>query len=78
MEQPEGYVAPGKKNWVGHLKKGLYRLVQARRTWNEELNARMESEGITAAAKDPAIYVNNSWASDDFAQQDARSMTASR
>ena len=23
-EQPEGFVAPGKKGWVWHLKKGLY------------------------------------------------------
>ena len=26
----------------------------------------MESEGFTATAKDPAIYVKNPWASDDF------------
>ena len=24
MEQPEGYVAPGKKDWVWRMKKGLY------------------------------------------------------
>jgi len=24
MEQPEGYIAPGKKDWVWNLKKGLY------------------------------------------------------
>ena len=32
MEQPEGYVAPGKEDWVWGLKKGLYGLVQAGRT----------------------------------------------
>lgn len=41
------------------LKKGLYGLVQAGRTWNEELNAHMESEGFTATPKDPAMYVKN-------------------
>ena len=51
MEQPEGYVAPGKKDWVWRLKKGLYWSVQAGRTWNEELNAHTESEGFTATAR---------------------------
>jgi len=67
MEQPEGYVAPGKKEWVWLLMKGLYGSVQAGITWNEELSAHMESERPTATAKDPAIYVKNPWASDDFA-----------
>ena len=43
MEQPEGYVAPGKKDWVWRMKKGLYGSVQAGRTWNEELSAHTES-----------------------------------
>ena len=67
MEQPEGYVTPGKDDWVWHLKKGLYGLVQARRTWNKELNAHMKSEGFTATPKDPAIYTKNSWSDDGFA-----------
>ena len=32
MEQPEGYVAPGKEDWVWGVKKGLYGLVQVGRT----------------------------------------------
>jgi len=51
MEQPEGYVAPGKKDWVWRMKKGLYGSVQAGRTWNEELNARTKREGFTATAR---------------------------
>jgi len=31
MEQLEGYMAPGKKDWVYHLEKGPYRLAQAGR-----------------------------------------------
>jgi len=54
-------------DWVWGLKKGLYGLVQAGRTWNEGLNSHIESEGFTATAKDAAIYVKNPWASDDFA-----------
>ena len=43
MEQPEAYVAPGKEDWVWRLERGLYGLVQTGRTWNEELNAHIES-----------------------------------
>ena len=56
MEQSEGYVAPGTKVWVWPLEKGLDGLVQAGRTWHEELNAHMESEGFTETAQDPALY----------------------
>jgi transposase InsO family protein len=66
MQQPDGYVAPGKENWVWRLKKGLYGLVQAGRTWNEELNAHMGNVGFTATAKDPAIYVRGTWSQEDF------------
>ena len=56
MEQPDGYTAPGKEDHIWRLKKGLYGLVQAGRTWNEELNDHMESVGFTVAQKDPTIY----------------------
>ena len=67
VEQPEGYVAQGKENWVWRLKKGLYGLVQAGRTWNQELNNHMEGIGYTAMAKDPAVYVKGDWNQADFA-----------
>ena len=67
MEQQEGYILPRKEDWVWRLKKGLYRLVQAGGTWNEEPNSHMESEGFTAAVKDPAVYVKSPWTSDGFA-----------
>jgi len=60
-EQPEGYIAPGEQDWVWRLKKGLYGVVQAGKTWDEELNDHMESEGFMATAKAPMIYVKNSW-----------------
>ena len=47
VEQPEGYVDQARRDWVWRLKKGLYGLVQAGRTWNEELNAHMESAGYS-------------------------------
>src|SRR5260370_38860105 len=66
MEEPEGYIGPGKKDVVWRLKKGLYGLVQAGRTWNEELNIHIESQGFVATAKDPAVYVKSSWTREDF------------
>ena len=78
MEQPEGYVAPGKEDWVRRLMKGLYGLAQAGRTWNEELNGHMESEGFTTTAKNPAAYVKNSWRDQDSPPRDSGWMTASQ
>ena len=49
------------------FKKGLYGLVQAGRTWNEELNAHMEGEGFTETPKDPMMYIKNSCTDRDFA-----------
>ena len=66
MEQPDGHTASRKENWVWQLKKGLYRLVQAGRTWNEELNSHMESVGYAATSKDPAVYAKGSWNQEDF------------
>jgi len=60
MERPEGYVAAGKKDWVWRLKKSLYGLVQAGRTWYEYSNTDTDSEGFTAAACQKLL-------SDDFA-----------
>jgi hypothetical protein len=66
MEQPEGYVAPGKEHWVWRLWKGLYGLVQAGRMWNDELNLHMVSVGLTATSKDPAVYIKGGWNEDAF------------
>lgn len=63
VEQPDGYAAPGKERWVWRLKKGRYRLVQAGRTWNQELNTHMVGIGYTATEKDPAVYVKGTWIS---------------
>ena len=69
-KQPEGYVASGKEDWVWRLVKGLYGLVQAGRTWNEELNAHIESEGLAATPNDPTMYIKNSWTDRDFVAAD--------
>ena len=59
MEQPDGHADRRKRNWVWHLKKRLYRLVQARRIWNEELNSHVKTGGFPATLKDPAVYVKS-------------------
>ena len=41
--------------------------MQAGRTWNEELNSHMVSEGFAATPKDPAIYVKNPNADGEYA-----------
>ena len=66
MEQLDSYTVSRKENWVWKLKKGLYRLVQASRTWNKELNSHMESVGYAAMSKDSAVYAKGSWNQEDF------------
>ena len=66
MEQPNGYKVSGGVDCIWRLKKGLYGLVQAGRTWNEELNTHMVSVGLTALPKDPAIYVKSNWNQPNF------------
>jgi len=63
MKLPEGCTTPGEEDWVWHLKKGLYELVQIGGTWTEWLRVHMESEGLMGTPKDPAMYVKNTWTS---------------
>ncbi len=53
--KPDGYAAPGKEDWAWRLKKGLYGLVQAGRTWNDELNTHTDRVGYTATEKDSEV-----------------------
>jgi hypothetical protein len=66
VEQPDGYVSGDRMGWVWRLRKGLYGLVQAGRTWNEELDAHMKHLGYSAAVKDMAVYVKGSWGTGGF------------
>jgi len=66
MEQSEGYKVVEKPDWFWKLKKGLYGLVQAGRTWKEELHSHMVGVGLAAMHKDPAVYVKGDWDQEDF------------
>ena len=48
---PGGYADPRERNWVWYLKKGLCGLVQARRTWSEELDSYAKSEGFLRCSR---------------------------
>ncbi|CAB3995163.1 Hypothetical predicted protein [Paramuricea clavata] len=57
MEQPEGYVVPGKENLVCHLKKSLYGLKQSPRCWNKSFKEFMISQGFEQSAADPCVFI---------------------
>ena len=57
MEQPAGYVQPGKKHLVCKLKKSLYGLKQSSRCWNTAFRHYMESIGFKQSTADPCVYI---------------------
>ena len=57
MKQPEGYVDPSNPNKVCKLRKGLYGLKQGARCWNKKMDNFLKTEGFTASAADPCIYI---------------------
>jgi len=56
MEQPEGYVAAGKEDLVCVLKKSLYGLKQAGRTWYHKIDVALKRQGFTALEADHCVY----------------------
>ena len=56
MEQPEGFVSPGRERDVCRLIKSLYGLKQAPRCWNTKFNSFLLKFGLTRAASDSCIY----------------------
>lgn len=57
MEQPEGYVIPGKEHLVCKLQKSLYGLKQAGRTWHHKIDVTLKGRGFAALEADHCIYV---------------------
>ena len=57
MEQPDGYIQPGKENLVCKLQKSLYGLKQSPRCWNTEFQEYMEVIQFKQSTVDPCIYV---------------------
>ena len=57
MEQPEGFVEKGQENQVCRLKKAIYGLKQASRTWNQKLHRTLLAQGFKRTRSDAGVYV---------------------
>ena len=65
VEQPEGFVQPGRERFVWRLKKPLYGLKQSSRKWNEKFNSFLIQLGLTRSTADPCIYFHRGEDVDD-------------
>ena len=54
--QPEGYVIPGEEHKVCKLKKALYDLKQAARSWNLKINESLSTLGFHQSMVDKCLY----------------------
>jgi hypothetical protein len=59
MEQPEGFITAGQENKVCRLKKAIYGLKQASRTWNQQFHGVLSELGFTRTYADAGIYANH-------------------
>ena len=57
MEQPYGYILPGKEHLVCKLQKSLYGLKQSPRCWNTAFREFMMLLQFKQSTADPCIYV---------------------
>jgi len=57
MDQPEGYITPGKENFVCKLKKSLYGLKQSPRQWYKKFDSFMFAHGFKRSLYDSCVYV---------------------
>ncbi|WRX30249.1 Reverse transcriptase [Theobroma cacao] len=64
IEQPEGFVEPGKERKVCKLVKALYGLKQAPRAWYDRIDTYLKSQGFIRSANEPTLYVSDSSISD--------------
>lgn len=56
MEQPEGFIQPGKETEVCRLVKSIYGLKQAPRAWNTKFNEFLLKFGLVRSTADPFVY----------------------
>lgn len=56
MEQPRGFEAPGKEDWVWELRKGLYGMPQGGRTWNRTMHDHLTSVGFARVPSEYCLY----------------------
>ena len=56
MEQPEGFVVPGKEHLIYQLKKSLHDLKQAPRQWYKRFDSFMIGQGYFRSQFDDCVY----------------------
>ena len=59
MQQPEGYVEPGKERLEGKLNKSLYGLKQAGRSWYNKIDGELEKINFVKLKNDNCVYKSN-------------------
>lgn len=59
MDQPEGFIVPGKEHLVCRLKKSLYGLKQAPRQWYKRFDSFMIGQSYCRSQYDDCIYFQN-------------------
>ncbi|XP_070022222.1 uncharacterized protein [Nicotiana sylvestris] len=59
MEQPEGFVVPGKEKKVRKLVKSLYGLKQAPKQWHEKFDQTILTNGFKINECDKCVYIKN-------------------
>ncbi|PHT32531.1 TMV resistance protein N [Capsicum baccatum] len=59
MEQPEGFVVPGKENKVCKLVKSLYGLKQAPKQWHAKFDQTMLANGFKINECDKCVYIKD-------------------
>jgi hypothetical protein len=60
MEQPPGFEAPGKEEWVMRLMKSIYGMKQASRIWNQMLHKAISDMGFERLQCEWCIYCRTS------------------
>ena len=56
VDQPKGFIKEGKEDYVLKLKKALYKLKQAPRAWNYNLDDTLNSMGLIKSVSDQVVY----------------------
>ncbi|MBZ2164341.1 hypothetical protein K8B34_20455, partial [Alteromonas stellipolaris] len=56
MEQPEGFIEKGQDNKVCKLRKSIYGLKQASRSWNHRFDQAVKSFGFDQNPEEPCVY----------------------
>ena len=57
MEQPKGFIVPGKEKKVCRLVKSLYGLKQAPRQWHAKFDQTMLANGFKINECDKCVYI---------------------